>query len=151
MKQLVIVYHSQSGTCAKYAHDTLRGAKLELEVNTQVLRAWDTDTQALRRADGVVLIAAENSGALAGTMKDMLDRTFYPLIDAGHVIPYALIVSAGNDGRGAVAQAQRILSGIPLVPAAEPLILRGQYSEPYAVQCHELGQAMAAGLAMGIY
>ena len=47
-------------------------------------------------------------------------------LDLGLVKPYGLLISAGNDGRGAVAQAQRILRGIPFTAAAEPLILRGE-------------------------
>ena len=62
-----------------------------------------------------------------------------------------LIVSAGNDGRGAVQQAQRILSGFPLPAAAEPLILRGEPGEAQLQASRELGQGFAAGLAMGIF
>ena len=94
---------------------------------------------------------AENSGSLSGTMKDFLDRTFYPAIDRGLVVPYALLISAGNDGRGAQRQAERILSGYPLPAAAEPLILRGEVNDSSEQAAGELGQAFAAGLGMGIY
>lgn len=151
MKTLLIVYHSQSGTSARLAQAAYSGAALEDEVSTAILRAWDADSMALAQADGVLLIAAENSGTLAGSMKDFLDRVFYPAIERGVVLPYALLVSAGNDGRNAASQAQRIASGIPLVAAAEPLILRGEFSEAAASQARDLGQAMAAGLSMGIY
>ncbi|MFK7975772.1 MAG: NAD(P)H-dependent oxidoreductase [Halioglobus sp.] len=151
MKSFLIVYHSQSGTCARLAQAAHQGAQREQDVRVQVLRAWDADTASLKKADGVLLITAENSGALAGCMKDFLDRVFYPAIEAGIVMPYAIVVSAGNDGRSAAAQAQRIASGIPLVPAAEPLILRGEYDEKKHSQCCELGEALAAGVAMGIY
>ncbi|MAT93254.1 MAG: flavodoxin [Halioglobus sp.] len=151
MKSLLIVYHSQSGTCARLAMAAREGAVAEEGVQVQVLRAWDAGTRDLVAADGVVLVAAENSGALCGAMKDFLDRTFYPAIEHGVVIPYALLVSAGNDGRNAVRQAQRILSGYPLVAAAEPLILRGEFSQDHGAAARELGQALAAGLAMGIF
>lgn len=151
MKTLLIVYHSQSGTCAKLAQAACGGAAQEEEVRTQILRAWDTGIEPLSQASGVLLIAAENSGTLAGSMKDFLDRIFYPAIEKGVVIPYALVISAGNDGRGAASQAQRIVSGIPLVAAAEPLILRGEFDEDAAAAARDLGQAMAVGLSMGIY
>jgi hypothetical protein len=61
------------------------------------------------------------------------------------------LVSAGNDGRGAVRQAQRILSGYPFPVAAEPLILRGEVTAAHLSSSEELGQAFAAGLAMGIF
>jgi hypothetical protein len=66
-------------------------------------------------------------------------------------LPYVLLISAGNDGRGAQRQAERILSGYPFPPAAEPVILRGECSPAHQQVSSELGQAFAAGLSMGIF
>ncbi|MDX1732785.1 MAG: flavodoxin [Halioglobus sp.] len=151
MARLLIVYHSQSGTCARLARAAVDAARAEQDVQVQVRRAWDASVADLAGCDGVLLVAAENSGALAGAMKDFLDRTFYPAIDKGLVKPFALLVSAGNDGRGARSQAERILSGFPFPAAAETLILRGEYSDALGEQSAQLGQAFAAGLAMGIF
>ena len=127
MKSLLIVYHSQSGTSAQLARAAWRGARREAGIEVTVMRAWDAGTVDLERANGVLLVMAENSGALCGTMKDFLDRTFYPAIARGLVLPYALLISAGNDGRGAQQQAERILSGYPFPAAAAPIILRGKF------------------------
>jgi len=151
MKSLLIVYHSQSGSCAQLARAACLGGRLEPEVAVRVTRVWDAGTRDLLQADGVLLVMAENSGALSGAMKDFLDRTFYPCIDKGLVLPYALLVSAGNDGRGAVRQAQKILSGYPFTQAAEPVILRGEVTPAHLQASGELGQALATGLAMGIF
>ena len=83
MKSLLIVYHSQSGTCAHLARAACRGAELEPQIEVVVLRAWDAGTADLARADGLLLVMAENSAALCGAMKDFLDRTFYPAIERG--------------------------------------------------------------------
>ena len=151
MKSLLIVYHSQSGTSAQLAKAAWRGAQHETEIEVAVMRAWDTETMNLASVDGLLLVMAENSGALCGTMKDFLDRTLYPAIERGLVLPYALIISAGNDGRGAQRQAERILSGYPFPPAAEPVILRGEFSPAHEHASGELGQAFATGLSMGIF
>jgi multimeric flavodoxin WrbA len=151
MKSLLIVYHSQSGACAQLARACGQGAMPEEGITVTVLRVWDAATDDLARADGVLLVAAENSATLSGGMKDFLDRTFYPAIERGLVIPYALLISAGNDGRGAVRQTQRILSGIPFPAAAEPVILRGEVTAAQLQASQELGQAFAAGLVMGIF
>lgn len=151
MKTLLIIYHSQSGTCAGLARAAWRGACEEEGIEVTVRRAWDAGTADLAGSDGVMLVMAENSGALSGTMKDFLDRTFYPAIARELVLPYALLISAGNDGRGAERQAQRILSGYPFPAASEPLILRGELCDAHETASFELGQAFAAGLAMGIY
>ena len=150
-KPLLIVYHSQSGTSARYAWAALQGAGREPGSSARLLRACDADTSAVAEAGGLLLVAAENSGSLAGGMKDFLDRVFYPLIARGVVIPYGLVVSAGNDGRGAAGQTGKILSGIPLKPVSEPLILRGELRPDYLAACADTGQAMAAGLLMGIF
>jgi len=151
MKTLLIVYHSQSGTCAGLARAAWEGARAEGGVHVAVRRAWDAGTDDLARADGVLLVLAENSGAMCGTMKDFLDRTFYPAIARGLVLPCALLLSAGNDGRGARRQAERILSGYPFPAAAEPVILRGELCPAHERAGAELGQALAAGLSMGIF
>jgi multimeric flavodoxin WrbA len=151
VKSLLIVYHSQSGCCAKLAAAAADGAAREDGVTVVVRRAWDAGTQDLVAADGLLLVAAENSGTLSGGAKDFLDRTFYPSIESGLVLPYALILSAGNDGRGAQQQAQKIFSGYPFVAATEPLIVRGELSAQHLVACEELGQGLAAGLVMGIF
>jgi multimeric flavodoxin WrbA len=151
MKSLLIVYHSQSGTSAQLARAVALGAGLEVGVEYSVRRASDAGVADLEAADGLILVAAENSGALSGGMKDFLDRIFYPAIALSLVMPYALVVSAGNDGRGAQRQADRILSGIPFAPATETLILRGELVPAHQQSCEELGQAFAAGLEMGIF
>lgn len=151
MKSLLIVYHSQSGASASLARAACRGARGEAGVSVGLCRAWDAGTDDLRTADGLMLVAAENSGALSGGMKDFLDRVFYPAIDAALVLPYALLLSAGNDGRGAQRQAERILSGIPFTAATEAVILRGEVTDEHRQASEELGHAFAAGLAMGIF
>ncbi|TXS91203.1 flavodoxin [Parahaliea aestuarii] len=154
MKTLLIVYHSQSGASAELARALWQGAgaeAAEAEVTLTLRRACDSGSADLLQADALVLIGAENSGALAGGLKDYLDRVFYPMIAAGRVMPCALVFSAGNDGRNARRQAQRILSGIPFSEATEALICRGEVTERHRQQCRELGQALVAGLAMGIF
>ncbi len=151
MKSLLIVYHTQSGASASLARAAFAGAGAEHGVKARLRRAWDSGIADLRRADGLILVAAENSGTLAGGMKDYLDRIFYPAIEHALVIPYAVILSAGNDGRGARGQAERILSGIPFTRATESIILRGEVTPAHLRAAEELGQAFAAGLVMGIF
>ena len=151
MTTLLVVYHSQSGGSASLARAVCRGARSELGVKVHLMRAWDACTEDLAQANGLILVAAENSAALSGGMKDFLDRTFYPAIELGLVLPYALVLSAGNDGRSAQRQAERILSGYPFPAATEPLILRGEPGQAHLKQSEDLGQAFAAGISMGIF
>ncbi|WOJ94313.1 flavodoxin [Congregibacter variabilis] len=147
---VLIVYHSQSGASAQLAAASWRGAT-EHNSAARIERAADVGATDIKQSSGVLFVCAENSGRLSGGMKDLLDRIFYPLISAGCSLPYALLVTAGNDGRGAVAEAQRILSGIPFTEALEPRIIRGPV-DPEALKCaEELGAGFAVGLEMGIF
>ncbi|MFV8816629.1 flavodoxin domain-containing protein [Haliea sp. E17] len=148
---LLIVYHSQSGTCARMARAAAEAAGEGGEVEVRVRRACDAAVTDLAAAGGLLLVAAENAGYLAGGMKEFIDRVFYPAIDRELLLPYALLVSAGNDGRNAVAQAQRLLRGIPLTQATEPVICRGEWCEAHAQRAGELGEAFATGLSMGVF
>jgi multimeric flavodoxin WrbA len=151
MRQLLIVYHSQSGSTAALAQAVDRGAADEEQVTCRLLRAADADARDMRAADAVLFGASENFGYLSGGMLDFLARVFYPLQQQKEGLPYAVFLSAGNDGRGALAQIERIAAGFPLRRIAEPLILRGEVDEQALRRCAELGQAVAAGLALGIF
>ena len=149
--QLLIAWHSQSGTCARLAAAARRGAVRADEVVLQVGRCEDLGSVELARASGLLLIAAENAGRLAGGAKQFLDRVFYPSIDRGLVLPAAVLVSAGNDGRNAVGDSERMLKGIPFTPATEPLIIRGLPAGDDLARAEELGEALATGLALGLF
>ena len=148
---LKIIYHSQSGSCARLALEAFAGAIQEEGFETRLIRALDSSVTELSNASGLLLIASENSGYLAGGMKEFLDRIFYPAIRESLVLPYALLISAGNDGREAARQAQRILSGIPLKAVMEPLVIRGELTDNSCRRAQDFGLTMAAGLNMGIY
>lgn len=147
---MLVVYHSQSGASAKLAAASMEGA-LEHCPEARFSRSVDVGAPEIVASTGVLLVCAENSGRLAGGMKDLLDRTFYPLIEHRCSLPYALLVSAGNDGRGAVAEAQRILRGVPFTEALEPLIIRGLPDRVALHKAREFGAGFAAGLDMGIF
>ena len=148
---LKIIYHSQSGSCARLALEALTGAKKEKEFETDLIRSVDASVAKLSDASGLLFVAPENSGYLAGGMKEFFDRIFYPAIRESIVLPYALIISAGNDGREAARQTQRILSGIPFKAILEPLVIRGELTENAYRKAQDFGLTMAAGLHMGIY
>lgn len=147
---LLIAFHTQSGTCAALAAAAERGARAE-GVQVTRRRAVDVGAPEIAAASGLLLVCAENSGRLAGGAKDLLDRVYYPLQRQDCVRPYALLVSAGNDGRGAVSEAQRILSGVPFTEALEPQIIRGEPSPADLEAASELGAGFATGLALGIF
>lgn len=151
MTALLIVYHSQSGASAALARAACAGASADTGVEVSLRRACDAGVGDLAAASGLLLVAAENSGSLSGGAKEFLDRVFYPAIAQQLVLPYALLISAGNDGRAAVQQAERIFKGIPFTVANPPQIFRGEPGEKELAAAFDTGQALATGLSMGIF
>ncbi|MEE4380871.1 MAG: flavodoxin family protein, partial [Pseudomonadales bacterium] len=64
---------------------------------------------------------------------------------------FAIFVSCGNDGRGAVREIRRIVKGYPFKEVQEPVIVRGEVDDEGLARCEELGMALAAGLDAGIF
>jgi len=151
MKHLLIIYHSQSGSTRKLAEAVLRGALLETDVETRLLRAMEATTEDLLWSDAIIFGTPETLGYMSGGLKDFFDRTFYPAEPFQLNIAYGIFVSAGNDGSGAIRQIQRIAKGYPLREVAEPIIVCGEVDGAGLQSCEELGNAMAAGLSLGIF
>ena len=149
-KKLLIIYHSQSGNTRTLAKAVVNGASTE-KVELRILRAFEACTDDLLWCDGVIFGTAEYLGAMSGGLKDFFDRTFYPAEPHQLNLPYAVFISAGNDGSGALTQLQRIVKGYPLRCVAEPIIVRGEITEEAINHCLELGAALAAGLSLGIF
>ncbi|WP_279245680.1 NAD(P)H-dependent oxidoreductase [Candidatus Litorirhabdus singularis] len=133
------------------AREAAAAATAGSDINVRTVRAVDAGIRDLATADGLLLALAENSAAASGAMKDFLDRTFYPAQPLQLNLPYALLLSAGNDGRGAVQQVQRILRGFPMKEVALPVICRGEVNADYLQRSGELGLTLAAGLELGIF
>ena len=151
MKTLLIVYHSQTGNTAQLAQAAYQGACQVSETQTRLVRAFEAILQDLVTCHGVLFGTPENFGYMSGAIKDFFDRTFYPAQPYHVNLPYALFVSAGNDGTGAVRQIDRIITGYPMRKVAEPVICRGAVTAEHLAQCEELGLTLAAGLAFGIF
>lgn len=163
MKTLLIVFHSRTGGTRQMAESAARAASAELGVIVRLLQARHADAQDLLDADGYVFAAPENLAALVGMMKDFFDRTYYPVLDRINGRPYAVLVCAGSDGTNAVRQINRIATGWRLRAVAEPVIVCTHAQTPDAIlapkqihaadlaRCEEVGAALAAGLAAGIF
>lgn len=151
MSKLLIVYHSQSGNTHRLAQSVHQGALAFPEVDTRLIRALDADADDFRWAKGVLFGTPENFGYMSGGLKFFLDEVFYPCETQMIGVPYAVFISAGNDGTGAVSAIDRILKGLLMNPVQPPLIAQGDVTAAHLDQANELGQTMAAGLEAGIF
>src|SRR3546814_19165898 len=84
----------------------------------------------------------ENFGYMSGLLKDFFDRTYYPAEGKTVGLPYAVLISAGNDGSGAARAIERIATGYGWRAVAEPLIVKGEIGKPGLQQCRDqIGRA----------
>lgn len=152
MKHLLIVYSTQTGRTRQLADAACQGAaELADEVELRCLRAGEADLDDLLWAHGLLIGSPENFGYLSGAVKDFLDRTYYPAEGKTLGLPYAMFVSAGNDGSGAVRALERIASGYQWKRVAEPLICKGELESDSLAAARELGQTLAAGIAFSVF
>jgi hypothetical protein len=96
-------------------------------------------------------------------MKDFFDRVYYDALDHVNGRPYATLICAGSDGTGAARQIARIATGLRLREVAPPTIVcthaqtREAILAPKTIaeadlrRCAEIGAALAAGLAAGVF
>jgi len=163
MKTLLIVFHSLTGGTRQMAEAAARGAGSEAGVQVRLLRAPEAGPADVLGAEGYIFASPENLAAIAGLMKDFFDRTYYAALDRINGRPYAALICAGSDGQNAARQIARIATGWRLRPVADPLIVCTHAQTPEAIlapkvidaeglaQCAELGAALAAGMAMGVF
>jgi multimeric flavodoxin WrbA len=151
MKTLLIVYHTGGVKTAQMAGAVARGARSEAGVTVILKRCAEAGPEDVLAADGLILGTPENFGYMSGMMKDFLERVFYACEGKVNGRPWALFVGAGQDGTGAVASVERIILGLRLRKAHEPVVVVKDLQERHLKQCEELGAGIAAGLALGVF
>ena len=162
MKTLLIVFHSRTRGTEQMAQSA-RNAALAEGVDVRLLRAPQVQPQDLLDADGYLFASPENLAAMSGLMKDFFDRCYYPVLGRIEGRPYAAMICAGSDGSNAARQLERIATGWRLKRVAPTLVVCTRAQTPQQIaapkriaeadlaSCAELGAALAAGLALGVF
>lgn len=162
-RNLLIVWHSRTGGTAQMVAAATAAAREESGVAIVSRRAGAATSGDVLAADGYLFAAPENLATVAGAMKEFFDRIYYDALGRINGRPYALLICAGSDGTGAMRQIQRICTGLRLKEVAPPLIVNTQAQTPERIwapkrigaddlaRCAEIGGALAAGLAAGIF
>lgn len=149
---LLLIYAGHAGGRTHAMLDAVKQGVADAgeDVELRALPALQAGVDDLLWAHGLLIGTPEHFGYMAGAIKDFFDRTFYPVQGQVEGLPYALFVSAGNDGTGAVTSIERIAVGYRWKQCAEPLIVKGDPSAADLQRCNELGQMLAAGLSLGV-
>ncbi|GAB4387487.1 NAD(P)H-dependent oxidoreductase [Albidovulum sp.] len=161
MTGLLIVYHTRTGGSRQMAEAAAEAGAAEAPVTLR--KAAETGPAHLLAAGGYLFCAPENLAALSGEMKEFFDRCYYPVLGRLEGRPYAQMICAGSDGQNAARQLARIATGWRLKEVQPPLIVCTHAQTPEQIlapkrigeadldRCREIGAALAAGLAMGIF
>ncbi len=165
-KTLLIVYHSMTGGTQQMAEAACAGAVAQAKgsgMKVRLLRAAEAGPDDVLAASGYLFATPENLAAISGQLKDFFDRTYYAALEQVNGRPYAVLICAGSDGSNAAKQVARIATGWRLKAVAEPFIVCTHAQTTEAIlapkrigaedleHCRALGEALAAGLAMGVF
>jgi multimeric flavodoxin WrbA len=153
MQQLLLIYGGHAGGRTAALTDAVRQGidAARDEVELRALPAIAAGIDDLLWAKGLLIGSPEHFGYMAGAVKDFFDRTFYPAQQKTEALPYALFVSAGNDGTGAVGSIERIALGCRWRRVSEPLIVIGEPTPDALARCRDLGETFAVGLTLGLF
>lgn len=150
-KNLLVIYHSQGGTMKRIADRFTQGAAREEGLDVVCKHVADADLDDLLNCNGIAIGSPEYFGTMAGMIKDFFDRTYEAAKDQTIGLPFVVFVCAGNDGRGAVSQIERIAAGYKWLKVQEHKRIVGIPAEEDLVDIEELGQTLAAGIDFGIF
>ena len=152
-RRLLIVAHAPSPNTQRLREAVLRGARSPdiAGVEVKMLAPLEAGPDDVLAAQAIILGTTENLGYMSGALKDFFDRSYNPLLEKTQGLPYALYIRAGSDGTGTRRGVETITTGLRWRAVQEPLICKGAWQPVFVQQCEELGAAMAAGLAAGIF
>lgn len=151
-KKLLIIAHAPSENTNRLLQAVIKGANHPdiTQVDVQYRAPLATQADDILSAQAVIIGTTENLGYMAGLIKDVFDRCYYPCLDHTQGLPFTFYIRAGHDGTGTRRALETITTGLRWRLVQEPLTCKGDFDEAFIAQCEELGLAMAASLDAGI-
>jgi len=151
-KSLLIVAHATSANTLALRDAVERGAKsAEADVTVVVKPPLEATPGDVLACQAIILGTTENLGYMSGALKDFFDRSYYPCLEKTDALPFAVYIRARHDGTGTRRAIESITTGLRWRAVQPPLLLKGEYTPEFALQCEELGLAFAAGLDAGVF
>lgn len=151
-KKLLVIAHAPSVNTERMLGAVLAGANNSdvTNVNVESISPTRVQPEDIKSACAVIIGTTENLGYMAGLIKDVFDRCYYPCLEHTQGLPFAFYIRAGHDGTGTRRAIESITKGLRWKLVQDPLVCRGDFDEAFIAQCEELGLTMAASLDAGI-
>ncbi len=150
-KKLLIIYHSRSGTVKKMADAIISGARTGTSIEIEVVNPLEANPEQIKSSQAIIIGTPENFGYMSGAIKHFFEEIYYECLESTRGLSYALFVAADNDGSGAVASIEKIITGLGWNDVAQPIICKNGVTQQELEMCRELGMTISAGLELGLY
>lgn len=155
VKSLLIVAHTPSKNTQKMASAILQGAQNDVikDIKTTLVSPFDCNSEMVLNCDAIVLFTPENFGYMSGALKDFFERIYYPCLNdpkRNDAKPFVLIIRAGQDGTGAHASIEKIITGLNWRQVQDTTICKGEYRVQFEDHCRHIGLTIAASIDAGI-
>jgi flavorubredoxin len=142
MKNLLIIYHSQTGNTEAMAKAVAEGAMMAGAI-VKLKKAVDAGVNDLMECDAVILGTPNYFGYMAGMVKDFFDRVWATVRGRMENKPYALFGSYGGGGTPAIQSVEKICNGLGMKKIFDSIgVLRKPTGENLTT-CRELGEKLA--------
>jgi len=144
-KRLLVVHHTPSPALHTLLDAVLDGAR---EAGAEVVSRPALTCSAVDalEADGYVLGTPANLGMVSGALKHFFDGAYYPCLDVTAGRPFGLYVHGNDDVAGAVAQVERIVTGLRWKQVHDHVLSVGAPDAAAREAAWDLGATVAAML-----
>ncbi len=143
MKNILIVYHSQTGNTEAMA-EAIAASVREAGAAVTLKKAVEAGVDDLLGCDAVVIGTPNYFGYMAGMVKDFFDRVWFTVRDKMGNKPYAVFGSYGGGGLPAIESVEKICQGLGMKKICECLGVQRQPTEENLKACKEMGRLIAA-------
>jgi multimeric flavodoxin WrbA len=167
-RRLVFLWWSNTGGTRALIDAACEGAQdaaadAPRRVCVDAVRCDRVSPKLLLAADALVLASPECLGSVAGPMKTMLDRCYYPVLGQTEGRAWSALVCAGSDGDGALRLLRRVAAGwrmrevVPALKVISPQQCPSDILAPTRVatedlaRASEFGATLSAGLGLGLW
>jgi hypothetical protein len=145
---LLIVHHTPSPATHTLLEAVLDGAGQVEGVEVRSRPALVASAVDALECDGYVLGTPANLGMLSGALKHFFDIAYYPALGATERRPYGLYVHGNDDVDGAIANVERIVTGLRWRQVHDHVRVLGVPDGAAVDACWDLGATVAANLVV---
>jgi flavorubredoxin len=142
MKNLLIVYHSQTGNTEAMAKAVAEGAMMAGAM-VKLKKAADAGVDDLMECDAVILGTPNYFSYMAGMVKDFFDRVWFTVREKMGNKPYAVFGSYGGGGLPAIESVEGICEGLGMTKMFGSIGVQRTPTEENLKACRELGEKFA--------